>query len=51
MPNRPPRRHHRPLVPWVVAAFFMQSLDGTILNTALPAMAQIWPKTHCACRV
>jgi MFS family permease len=26
---------------WVVAiAFFMQSLDGTILNTALPAMAQ-----------
>ena len=28
-------------VPWVVAfAFFMQSLDGTILNTALPAMSQ-----------
>ncbi|BCQ65442.1 hypothetical protein PBOI14_71920 [Pseudomonas sp. Boi14] len=28
-------------LPWVVAiAFFMQSLDGTILNTALPAMAQ-----------
>lgn len=27
-------------IPWVVAiAFFMQSLDGTILNTALPAMA------------
>ncbi|MEH6464324.1 MAG: multidrug transporter subunit MdtD [Shewanella psychromarinicola] len=27
-------------LPWVVAiAFFMQSLDGTILNTALPAMA------------
>lgn len=26
-------------LPWVVAiAFFMQSLDGTILNTALPAM-------------
>ncbi|MEB0272928.1 hypothetical protein QN388_25190, partial [Pseudomonas sp. 5B4] len=25
-------------LPWVVAiAFFMQSLDGTILNTALPA--------------
>ena len=29
------------LLPWVVAiAFFMQSLDGTILNTALPAMAR-----------
>ncbi|MDG1579804.1 multidrug transporter subunit MdtD [Pseudomonas sp. GOM6] len=28
------------LLPWVVAiAFFMQTLDGTILNTALPAMA------------
>ncbi|MCL1107207.1 multidrug transporter subunit MdtD [Shewanella algicola] len=28
-------------LPWVVAiAFFMQSLDGTILNTALPAMAR-----------
>ena len=29
------------LLPWVVAiAFFMQTLDGTILNTALPAMAK-----------
>ncbi len=28
------------LLPWIVAiAFFMQMLDGTILNTALPAMA------------
>ncbi|WP_462380092.1 multidrug transporter subunit MdtD [Pseudomonas sp. Marseille-QA0892] len=28
------------LLPWLVAiAFFMQSLDATILNTALPAMA------------
>jgi EmrB/QacA subfamily drug resistance transporter len=28
-------------LPWVVAiAFFMQTLDGTILNTALPAMAR-----------
>ena len=28
------------LLPWVVAiAFFMQTLDGTILNTALPRMA------------
>ena len=29
------------LLPWVVAiAFFMQTLDGTILNTALPSMAR-----------
>jgi EmrB/QacA subfamily drug resistance transporter len=29
------------ILPWVVAiAFFMQMLDGTILNTALPAMAE-----------
>ncbi|WP_312934252.1 multidrug transporter subunit MdtD [Pseudomonas sp.] len=29
------------LIPWVVAiAFFMQALDGTILNTALPDMAR-----------
>lgn len=29
------------ILPWVVAiAFFMQTLDGTILNTALPAMAE-----------
>ncbi len=29
------------LLPWVVAiAFFMQTLDGTILNTTLPAMAR-----------
>jgi len=28
-------------LPWLVAiAFFMQTLDGTILNTALPAMAR-----------
>lgn len=28
------------ILPWVVAiAFFMQTLDGTILNTALPAVA------------
>ncbi len=27
-------------LPWLVAvAFFMQALDGTILNTALPSMA------------
>ena len=29
------------LLPWLVAiAFFMQTLDGSILNTALPAMAR-----------
>lgn len=29
------------VLPWLVAiAFFMQTLDGTILNTALPTMAQ-----------
>ncbi|UVE18166.1 multidrug transporter subunit MdtD [Pseudomonas sp. LS44] len=29
------------ILPWIVAiAFFMQTLDGTILNTALPAMAR-----------
>ncbi|MBQ56991.1 MULTISPECIES: multidrug transporter subunit MdtD [Pseudomonas] len=28
------------MLPWIVAiAFFMQTLDGTILNTALPSMA------------
>ena len=30
----------RRVLPWIVAiAFFMQTLDGTILNTTLPAMA------------
>ncbi|UYP30095.1 multidrug transporter subunit MdtD [Pseudomonas sp. Z8(2022)] len=29
------------LLPWIIAiAFFMQTLDGTILNTALPTMAR-----------
>jgi EmrB/QacA subfamily drug resistance transporter len=42
MPSRPPLDPVTARwLPWVVAiAFFMQSLDGTILNTALPAMAQ-----------
>lgn len=31
----------RKFLPWIAAlAFFMQSLDGTILNTALPAIAK-----------
>ena len=42
MPNRTPLDPVTARwIPWVVAiAFFMQSLDGTILNTALPAMAR-----------
>ena len=42
MPTRPPLDAITARwLPWVVAiAFFMQSLDGTILNTALPAMAR-----------
>ena len=42
MPNRAPLDAKTARwLPWVVAiAFFMQSLDGTILNTALPAMAR-----------
>lgn len=33
--------HTARVLPWLVAiAFFMQTLDGTILNTALPAMAR-----------
>ncbi|PHX39777.1 EmrB/QacA subfamily drug resistance transporter [Pseudomonas sp. NZIPFR-PS2] len=42
MPNRVPLDAKTARwLPWVVAiAFFMQSLDGTILNTALPAMAR-----------
>ncbi len=32
-----------PVLPWIVAVgFFMQMLDGTILNTALPGMAQLF---------
>jgi EmrB/QacA subfamily drug resistance transporter len=42
MPNRPALDAQTARwLPWVIAiAFFMQSLDGTILNTALPAMAR-----------
>jgi len=37
----PPTDTIRRLLPWLVAvAFFMQSLDTTILNTAVPAIAQ-----------
>jgi EmrB/QacA subfamily drug resistance transporter len=38
---RPPTETTKKLLPWLVAvAFFMQSLDTTILNTAVPAIAQ-----------
>ena len=37
----PPSDTIKRLLPWLVAvAFFMQSLDMTILNTAVPAIAQ-----------
>src|SRR5579872_7076009 len=37
----PPDEFTKRLLPWMVAvAFFMQSLDTTILNTAVPAIAQ-----------
>ncbi|MEA2850159.1 MAG: hypothetical protein QOE02_178 [Rhodospirillaceae bacterium] len=37
----PPSDAIKQLLPWLVAvAFFMQSLDTTILNTAVPAIAQ-----------
>jgi len=39
--NAPPDDSIKRLLPWLVAvAFFMQSLDTTILNTAVPAIAQ-----------
>jgi len=40
-PTRPPLAPHKERLLWLVAiAFFLQSLDATILNTALPAMAR-----------
>ncbi len=39
--NTPPDDSIKRLLPWLVAvAFFMQSLDTTILNTAVPAIAE-----------
>lgn len=41
MVNRNVRSKMLHIVPWLVAiAFFMQMLDGTILNTALPSIAR-----------
>jgi EmrB/QacA subfamily drug resistance transporter len=40
-PNTPSDDFIKRLLPWMVAvAFFMQSLDTTILNTAVPAIAE-----------
>ncbi len=40
LPLAPPSAHAKRLLPWLVAmAFFMESLDTTILNTAVPTMA------------
>jgi EmrB/QacA subfamily drug resistance transporter len=40
-PNAPSEEFIKRLLPWMVAvAFFMQSLDTTILNTAVPAIAE-----------
>jgi len=40
MPQAPPTDTVKRVLPWLVAvAFFMESLDTTILNTALPTMA------------
>ena len=39
-PSNPPVRNKN-MLPWLVAvAFFMQSLDSTILNTAVPVVAK-----------
>lgn len=35
---------------WLVAVgFFMQTLDATIINTALPAMAASLGRARCGC--
>ncbi|SQJ46908.1 Inner membrane transport protein YieO [Salmonella enterica] len=37
-------------LPWIAAmAFFMQALDATILNTALPAIAHSLNRSHSPC--
>src|ERR1035438_9680798 len=40
-PPHPPSAASKQLLPWLVAvAFFMESLDTTILNTAVPIVAE-----------
>jgi EmrB/QacA subfamily drug resistance transporter len=46
LPSGPEEDFIRRLLPWLVAvAFFMQSLDTTILNTAVPVIAQVMDVT------
>jgi EmrB/QacA subfamily drug resistance transporter len=41
MDSAPPASSVKPILPWLVAvAFFMEALDTTILNTAVPAIAR-----------
>jgi EmrB/QacA subfamily drug resistance transporter len=41
VPSSPPSVSSKRLLPWLVAvAFFMESLDTTILNTAVPAVSE-----------
>ena len=45
-PNGPSEAAIKQLLPWMVeVAFFMQSLDTTILNTAVPAIAEVMDVT------
>jgi len=40
-PPHPPSAASKQLLPWLVAvAFFMESLDTTILNTAVPVVSR-----------
>ena len=44
------RQHYKGLA-WVASmALFMQSLDATILNTALPTIAQIYKLLSLKCK-
>ncbi|TBR39611.1 MFS transporter [Dyella terrae] len=51
-PERMPSHHqHRGLIWLVAAAFFMQALDSTIVNTAVPAMAEALDVTPLGMRI
>jgi hypothetical protein len=48
-PQAAPPDPSRALLPWLVAvAFFMQALDTTILNTAVPASPALWASRRSA---
>jgi MFS family permease len=49
MAGDPERRSQQRLLWLVAVGFFMQTLDATIVNTALPAMAQSLGESPCAC--